>query len=85
MHIKQPETQLSLIVIGFLAYLSLPAFYWWWLKHTVEGDPYRLENWMTAFWMLWFAGMLFIPLGFYFLVRTWLIARNEIMKRHEQL
>jgi hypothetical protein len=76
---KKPEAQLSLLMFSFLLYLSLPAFYWRWLKHQLGGDILEGNEYSTeGLWLIWFAGLVFIPLGLYLLVRTWQIARGEI-------
>ena len=77
---KKPEAQLSLVMFGFLLYLSLPAFYWWGLKHQLGGGILKANEDSTAgLWLMWFAGLVLIPLGLYLLVRTWQIAREEII------
>lgn len=78
MSIREPETQISLIIIGFLGYLSLPAFYMWWLKYQPEPGASRPDSAAELF-VLWFAGMVFIPLGLHLLVRAWQIVRKEII------
>ena len=77
---KRPEAQLSMVIFGFVLYLSVPAFYWWWLKHQLGNDMLNANEDRTAgLWLLWFGGLVFIPLGLYLLVRSWQIVREEII------
>ena len=60
MNLKEAETQLSLIMIGFLAYLFLPIVYWLWLEDELAAGAFpviadSIAIPFVGFVILWFA------------------------------
>jgi len=71
MNLKERETQLSLIMIGFILYLLLPLFYWLWLDNQLESGAS-----LAAFVLFWFFGLVTIPIGV-----IWTVLARRILKR----
>ncbi|HYJ91326.1 MAG TPA: hypothetical protein VEV84_08460, partial [Pyrinomonadaceae bacterium] len=66
MHIREPKTQLSLMMIGFLGYLFLPLVYWFWLEHELASGAFPVNADsigipFAGFTILWFLGLVTIP------------------------
>ena len=60
MNLKETETQLSLIMIGFLAYVLLPIVYWLWLEDELAAGAFPVNADsigipFAGFVILWFA------------------------------
>jgi hypothetical protein len=81
MNIREPDTQLSLIMFGFLLYLLSPIGFWFFLKHELESGAFPPESDaivipMFGFLVLWFIGLVLIPAVSIFVVLSRRIVRN---------
>ncbi len=62
-------------MVGFITYLCWPFLYWLWLEHEsasgafpVNADSIGIP--FAGFVILWFAGLVLIPIGTIFIVIT---------------
>lgn len=81
MNLKESEKQLSLIMIGFLGYMFLPFFYWLWLEHELASGAFPINADsigipFAGFVILWFIGLVLIPIGTIFIVCSFRILRR---------
>jgi hypothetical protein len=58
------KTHLSIVMVGFLGYLTLPFLYWAWLMYELESGAFPPEADsigipLAGFLFLWIAGLFF--------------------------
>ena len=81
MDLRDSDTQLSFLMVGFIAYLFSPLMFWLLLVNELYSGTFPTESDsigipMFAFLLIWFMGLVLIPVITIFVVLSRRFLRN---------